>query len=64
MIYLKQHFNIEPASPAGLDRFVDLGEKALLPGWSRLGGRVVGAWFGTEEWFYQVTQVVAFADFA
>jgi hypothetical protein len=64
MIYLKQRLNIEPASPAGLDRFVELAEKTLVPGWSRAGGNVVGAWFSTEEWFYQVTQVVAFPDLA
>lgn len=64
MIYLEQHFNVEPASPAGLDRFVELAEKALVPGWSRVGGRLVGAWFGTQEWFNQVTQVVAFPDLA
>jgi hypothetical protein len=64
MIYLKQAFNIEPASPAGLDRFVELGEGALLPGWERVGGRLIGAWFGTDDWFNQVTQVVAFEDLA
>lgn len=64
MIYLKQNLNIEPASPAGLDRFVELAEQTLVPGWTRVGGRVVGAWFSTEEWFYQVTQIIAFADLA
>jgi hypothetical protein len=64
MIYLKQHFDIEPASPAGLDRFVELAEQALVPGWARAGGRIVGAWFSSEEWFNQVTQVIAFPDLA
>lgn len=31
MLYLKQHFNIEPARPAGLDRFIELAERAWVP---------------------------------
>lgn len=62
MIYFEQRFNIEPASPAGRDRFIELAESNLVPGWQRAGGRLIGAWFGTGEWFYQVTHVTEFPD--
>lgn len=64
MIYLKQQFNPSPASPGGLDNFIALAEKALVPAWSRAGGRLLGAWSSTDEWFFQVTQVTAFEDLA
>jgi hypothetical protein len=62
VIYLEQHFDVRPASPSGLDRFIELAERALVPLWTAAGGRLVGAWFGTESWFDRVTQVLAFPD--
>jgi len=64
MIFLKQTWNLHPASPAGRDRFVEHAEKALIPAWASVGGDLKGAFFSTEEWFYQVTHVVAFEDLA
>jgi hypothetical protein len=63
-IYLQQDFDLHPASPATRDRFVALATEALVPGWSRFGARLVGAWFHHESWFSQITQVVEFAGLA
>lgn len=58
MIYLRQDFDLEPASPATRDRFVALAEESLVPGLARLGGRLIGAWFNHVEWWSQLTHVV------
>jgi hypothetical protein len=63
MLYLKQDFNISPASPETRDRFVALAEASLVSACERLGGRVVGAWFSNAEWFSQITQVIELDDF-
>lgn len=63
MLYLKQHFDLHPASPATRDRFVEAMEKAVLPASTALGARLVGAWFCHEEWFAQVVHVTEFDDF-
>jgi len=64
MIFLKQTFDLHPASPATRDRFVEHAEKTLVPAWASEGGRLKAAFFSTEEWFYQVTHVTAFDDLA
>ena len=64
MIYLKQSFNIHPASPATRDRFVEVVEKDALPAGERLGARLMGAWFCHEEWFSQIVHVSEFDDLA
>lgn len=64
MVFLTQTFNLHPASPATRDQFAEYAEKTLVPGWASTGGRLKGAFFSTEEWFYQVTHVTAFADLA
>ena len=64
MIYLKQSFDIHPASPATRDRFIQVVEKGLLPAHERLGARLVGAWFCHEEWFSQILHVTEFDDLA
>jgi len=64
MVIFKQTFDLHPASPGTRDRFVEHAETTLVPGWASLGGRLKGAFFSTEEWFYQVTHVTVFADLA
>lgn len=64
MIYLWETFNVEPASPEGLDRFVALAGEALLPAYEWLGARLAAAWYSDIEWFCQVTQVLEFDDLA
>ncbi len=64
MIYRKQSYNLEPASPATRDRFVDAVQEVVLPAEDRLGARLVGAFFAHEEWFTQVIHVTEFDDFA
>ena len=63
MLYLKQDFNLHPASPATRDRFVELAQQELLPGLERLGGRLVAAWLNHAEWYSQLTHVVEFQGF-
>lgn len=64
MIYLEEKFNILPASPANLDKFVEVAEKKLLKNnlLETLGARLVAAWFSYTEWFSQVTQIMEFDD--
>ena len=64
MIFLKQTWNLHPASPATRDRFVEHANDALVPGWASVGGALKGAFFATEEWFHQVIHVTAFEDLA
>jgi len=64
MIYLKQTFDLDPASPANRDRFVSIAERAILPAHERIGGRLVGAFFAHEEWFSQIIHVTEFDDLA
>ncbi len=62
MIYLEEKFNILPASPATLDRFVEIAKTKLVPICESLGARLVAAWYSDSEWFSQVTQVMEFDD--
>ncbi len=64
MIYTKDHFNLDPASPATRDRFVAAASEALLPASGAHGARTVGAWFCHEEWFSQVVHVTGFESLA
>jgi hypothetical protein len=64
MIFLEQTFNLDPASPAQRDRFIEHANQTLLPAWSSVGGTLKGAFFSTEEWFYQLTHLTAFEDLA
>ena len=45
MIYLRQDYNIHPATPATRDRFVEFARESLLPEYERLGARLLVAWF-------------------
>ena len=60
MIYLKETFNLAPASPETRDEFIAFAESDLVPTYERLGVRLVGAWFSHAEWYGQVTQVLEF----
>ena len=62
MIYLKETFNLEPASPETRDQLVELAKSELLAVYERLGARLVGAWSSHAEWYGQVTQVLEFDD--
>jgi len=64
VIYLKQDFDLHPASPGTRDRFVELAEKELVPAWQRLVARLVGGWSGNERWFCGITNILAFDDLA
>jgi hypothetical protein len=62
MIYLRQDFNIHPAAPATRDRFIDLANNELLPGYKGLGARLLAAWYNNAEWFSQISHVLEFDD--
>jgi hypothetical protein len=60
MIYLKETFNLTPASPETRDHFIEFAQSDLMPAYRRLGARLVAAWFSHTEWYGQITQVLAF----
>ena len=60
MIYAKESFNLQPASPATRDRFVATAGDSLLPAGEAHGAKPVGAWFCHEEWFSQIVHVTGF----
>jgi hypothetical protein len=62
MIYLRQDFNIHPATPATRDRFIELAREELLPGYEGLGARLLAAWYNNAEWFSQITHILEFDD--
>ena len=62
MIYLEETFDLEPASPETLDRFVEFAQGSLLPAYQRLGARLAAAWTCNSERFGQVKQVLEFDD--
>lgn len=64
MIYLKETFNLAPASPETRDEFISFATTDFIPTLERLGARLVGAWFGHAQWYGQVTQVLEFDDLA
>jgi hypothetical protein len=63
MIYLKQSYNLHPASPATRDRFVEVVHESVVPANDQLGARIVGGFFAHEEWFTQIIHVTEFDDF-
>ncbi|MFW9901252.1 MAG: NIPSNAP family protein [Candidatus Thorarchaeota archaeon] len=63
MIYLEEKFNILPATPATLDKFIEIAEQKLVPICENLGARLIGAWYSNSEWMSQVLQVMEFDDF-
>jgi hypothetical protein len=62
MIYLKETFNLAPASPETRDEFSAFAPAELVRVYERLGARLVGAWFSHVEWYGQITQVLEFDD--
>ena len=62
MIYLQQVFNIHPAAPATRDRFIELAQEELLPGYAGLGARLLAAFYNNAEWFSQITHLLEFDD--
>jgi len=62
MIYLKETFNLAPASPETRDQFIDFAQTDLSSAHKRLGARLVGAWFSHAEWYGQITHVLEFDD--
>jgi len=62
MIYLKESFNLHPASPATRDLFVEVMQESVVPASPKHGARLRAAWFCHEEWFSQVIQVTEFDD--
>ena len=64
MIYLKETFDLAPASPETRDTFIAFAETDLLPAYEKLGARLVGAFFSHAEWYGQVTQVLEFDSLA
>ena len=64
MIYVKQSFNLDPASPANRDRFIKTVNDSVLPAEQRLGAGLVGAFFAHEEWYTQIIHVTEFENLA
>jgi len=62
MIYLEEVFNLTPADPVTLDKFVNFAQKQLIPACERLKTRIVAAWYSNVEWYSQVTQILEFND--
>ena len=62
MIYLKESFNLAPASPETRDAFIEFAQTELSAAHVRLGARLVAAWFSHAEWYGQVTHVLEFDD--
>ncbi len=60
MIYLEEKYNITPASPETLDRFIGFAQEHFLPTFERLGGRLIAAWSNYVEWYSQVIQIMEF----
>jgi hypothetical protein len=60
MIYLEETFNLAPASPETLDRFIEFAQEDLLPAYQRLEARLVAAWYSDSERLCQVMQVLEF----
>ena len=62
MIYLEEKFNLLPASPVTLEKFVNFSQEKLVPICERLGIRLIAGWYSNTEWFSQVTQIMEFDD--
>lgn len=62
MIYLEETFNIIPASPEGLDIFIEFIQEKLIPICEQLGLRLIAAWSCNIDRFSQVTHILEFDD--
>ena len=62
MIYLEEKFNLMPASPVTLEKFIEFAQKQLVPICEPLGARLITGWYTNSEWFSQVTQIMEFDD--
>lgn len=60
MIYLRQIFNLHPASPRTRDFFCAVTEEKFLPALPGSGGALVAAWFSHDEWYSQIEHLLAF----
>ena len=64
MIYLRQIFNLHPASPRTRDAFCQITEERFLPALNDRGTRLIAAWFSHAEWFSQIEHVLTFENLA
>jgi len=64
MIYVKQSFDLDPASPATRDRFIEVVNRHVLPANARYGAQLVAGFFAHEEWYNQVIHLTGFEDLA
>src|SRR6516225_11488853 len=64
MISLKETFDLAPASPETRDAFIAFAQADLLPAYTLLSARLVGAWFSHSEWYGQITQILEFESLA
>ena len=62
MIYLEEKFNLMPASPVTIEKFIEFAQKQLVPICESLGARLIAGWYTNSEWFSQVTQIMEFDD--
>ena len=62
MIYLRQIFNLHPASPRTRDSFCAAAVEKFLPALPASGGALVAAWFSHDEWYSQIEHVLAFEN--
>jgi hypothetical protein len=60
LIYLRQIFNLHPASPRTRDFFCAVTEEKFLPALPGSGGALVAAWFSHDEWYSQIEHLLAF----
>ena len=49
MIYLEEKYNITPASPETLDKFVEFAQEHFVPISERLGARLIATWSNYVE---------------
>lgn len=63
MIYVEEKYNITPASPETLDKFVKFAQEHFVPTSERLGARLIAAWSNYVEWYCQVIQIMEFDNF-
>jgi hypothetical protein len=64
LIHLQQDFDLLPASPRTRDAFVDLARDRLVPAAERNGARLVGAFFGNQDWFFRVSHFLELPNLA
>jgi len=57
MIYLEETYDLAPASPVTLDKFVALSEERLIKEYSALGARLIAAWYSDVRQYHQVTHM-------